>query len=224
MPRMTSGRRSDPSILRHLALGRYHQLEGHGQPDFPARTALGPVRAVADRGEGALDRVRGADVLPALGRKVVKVEQDIAILRQLPHGLRVRPPDIVQMSLGLRLHGFRHGIEHIGGLVDPAAPLLGGAERLPRRRPEARGSVADGRFRGVGQTPTLEVEQQFASAPGAFAVTVGEVAHLLAAPFICADRHRNASFIPDHSGLEVDTVGPDMGEPPSPRSRRCRRS
>ncbi len=42
-----------PFLLRALA-----QLEGHGQRRLAARASLGPVRAEANPGEGALDGVR----------------------------------------------------------------------------------------------------------------------------------------------------------------------
>jgi len=87
---MIPGRRSDPPGLCHSPRADIFGLEGQGRVGFPARATLGPARAVADRGEDALDRVRGPDMLPVLGRKVVEGRKGIAILRRLLHGLSDR--------------------------------------------------------------------------------------------------------------------------------------
>lgn len=52
--------------LPPFLLGGEHQLESHGEAGLAAEAAFGAFHAVTNRGEGALDRVRGADVLPDL--------------------------------------------------------------------------------------------------------------------------------------------------------------
>src|SRR3954468_15153230 len=48
-------------------LGGFGQLEDHGERGLVRQAALRPHRAMADRRERALDRVRGAQVFPVLG-------------------------------------------------------------------------------------------------------------------------------------------------------------
>lgn len=45
-------------------LRRHHEPEGHGQPGPATEASFGAFRAVPDGGEGAFDRIRGADVFP----------------------------------------------------------------------------------------------------------------------------------------------------------------
>ena len=53
-------------------LGRQYQLVGHRQRRLAAEAAFGLGGSVPDGGEGALNRVRGSDVLPVLGREIVE--------------------------------------------------------------------------------------------------------------------------------------------------------
>ena len=69
-------------------LGREHQLVCHGQRGLAAEAVLCLGGPMPDGGEGALDRVRGADVLSVPGREVVEGEQVGAVLAQAFH----RPP------------------------------------------------------------------------------------------------------------------------------------
>lgn len=90
---------------------------------FPAQAALGLAGPVADRGEGALDGVRGPDVFPVFGREVIEGEKHVSVPNQLGDrlvvfdtigldeeiegGIGFRPGlgllDIVQMALGVAL-------------------------------------------------------------------------------------------------------------------------
>src|SRR5918998_4343027 len=64
-------------------LGRRHDELEHDRPGGVLRQrTLGAHRAVPQRGEHALDRVRGAQALPVLGREVVEGQRCVAVLRR----------------------------------------------------------------------------------------------------------------------------------------------
>ena len=76
-----------------------------------------------------------------LGWEVIESQQCVSVLDQLGDrlapfhtigfdeevegdvcfGLCLGLPDVVQMAFGLGLHGFRHRVQHVHGLVDPGA-------------------------------------------------------------------------------------------------------
>ena len=62
--------------------GREQQLVRHGQRGLSAEAALGLGGPMPDGGESALDRVRGSDVFPVLGREVIERQQLGAVLGQ----------------------------------------------------------------------------------------------------------------------------------------------
>jgi len=218
-----------PSPLR-----RHHQPEGHGQAGPSAQATSGPAGAMPDGGEGALDRVRRPDVLPAFGGEVVEGEQHIAVPRQLRDrlpvlrptgldeevegnlrvGLRLRLPDDVQVLLRPGLDRLRHRIEDVGRPVHPAALFPGRAERLAQCSPEAQGAVADGQVWRMGKSPALQVEQDFAPALRALAVSVHQAEHLPAAPFVGTDHDQDALLLLGHARPEAYAVGSDADEAP----------
>ena len=63
-------------------LGGIDELEHHCERRLIREAALRAYRAVPHGGESALDRVRGPQVFPVLGREIVEGEQGLAILRQ----------------------------------------------------------------------------------------------------------------------------------------------
>jgi len=150
-----------PIEFASIFLGREHQLVRHGQRGLSAEASLGFDGSVPDRGESALDRVRGADMFPVLGREVVKRQQVGAVLGQALHrpvilravgfgeeiegsvggSLGFGHPYVFQVRLGFRLHRFRHGVQNIRRLVDPAALNAGLAVNLMQRRPEPHGPI-----------------------------------------------------------------------------------
>ena len=73
-----------PAGFRALA-----ELEHHGEHGVAAQAAPGRPGPVADRGQGRLDRVGGANALPVLGREVEEVHQLLAIPDQLHRGLGI---------------------------------------------------------------------------------------------------------------------------------------
>ena len=129
-------------------------------------------------------------------------------------GLCLGLPDVVQMAFGLGLHGFRHRVQHVHGLVDPAALLPRRGKHLAQRRPEPQGTVADGQLGVLFQAAPLEIKQQLAPALRAFAEAVGHGQQLLVAIFIGAHDHQNTLFLLSHSRFEVNSIGPDVEKPP----------
>ena len=63
-------------------LGRQHQLVCQCQRGLSAEAALGLGCPMPDGREGALDRVRGSDMLRVLGREVIERQQVDAVLDQ----------------------------------------------------------------------------------------------------------------------------------------------
>ena len=72
-----------PALLRGV-----EQLVGHRQSRRPRPGALRDALAQPDRGEGGLDRVRGAQVHVVLGREVVEREQPLEVVGDLRCRLR----------------------------------------------------------------------------------------------------------------------------------------
>ena len=70
-----------PAFLR-----THPQLVDHRQHGLSTHTTLGPVRPVANRGKGRLDRVRRPDVHPVLRREVVEGQQGLPVLLQASKG------------------------------------------------------------------------------------------------------------------------------------------
>ena len=102
-------------------------------------------RPMPNGGEHALDRVGRAQMIPVLGRDVIKDQQRLPILGQAGYRLLVfggilvgerrdgrlgrravrRRPDLAQVGLGGGLHGLGQLVEHVGRLVHRAALVLG---------------------------------------------------------------------------------------------------
>ena len=80
--------------------------------------------------------------------------------------------DVFQMRLSLGLDRLGHGIEHVRGLVHPAALHPGLAVNLVQGGPEPHGAVTHGQLRCGLQPPALHVHEQLAPALGAFAKAV----------------------------------------------------
>src|SRR5262249_20586116 len=89
---------SSPAFLRGL-----DELEDHGQRRRSRETALSADGPVAHGGKRALDGVRGAQVLPMLGREVVEGEQRLAILVQACRRLL----ELQRITGRERIEGFR---------------------------------------------------------------------------------------------------------------------
>ena len=126
---------------------------------------------MADRGEHALDRVRGAQVVPVLGREIVEGKQGLGVLGQAGHragifdtvfflegldggqrgGSGFSAMDIPQIGTHARLHGFRKVVDHVRNLVEPAPLVACAGKDLLEGLPEAQSTIPDGQLRGNGQ-------------------------------------------------------------------------
>ncbi|MCP1838606.1 hypothetical protein ACVIHI_000031 [Bradyrhizobium sp. USDA 4524] len=103
--------------------------------------AHGPNHPVLHGGKHALDRIGGPQMDPVLGREVVERQQNLLILEEAISSARLfgtvflgegfecklrgdparRHRDILQGFLQATLHGARDLVEHVDGLVLPAA-------------------------------------------------------------------------------------------------------
>src|SRR5919197_5472119 len=71
------------ALTARLVLGGLDELEGHRQS---GGAAARPLRHPWSGGEGGLDRIRGAQVHPVLGRVVVEGQQHVKVVGDLPDG------------------------------------------------------------------------------------------------------------------------------------------
>lgn len=76
------------------------------------------LRLVCRRTVAKVDSMGALGILGLIARQG-QVKGHVGRLARLGH------PDIVQLGLDLRLHGFGQLVQHVGGLVDPAALLRG---------------------------------------------------------------------------------------------------
>ena len=114
-----------------------------------------------------------------IGREVVEGEQRLAVLGQAGHCLLVLGavflgegihrglrrgagfglPDLAQLGLHRRLHGFRELVEHVGGLVNPASLMARARKDLVKRLPEPHGPIAHGDLGRNPEAARLDVDQ-----------------------------------------------------------------
>ena len=78
--------------LAPAALGALDQLEDHGEGGFVRQTPFGADGAMADGREGALDWVRGAQVLPMFRGEIVEGQERVPILAEAIGRLGVFEP------------------------------------------------------------------------------------------------------------------------------------
>src|ERR1035437_550686 len=143
---------------------------------------------MADRREYTFDGVRRPQVIPMLGREVEEGQQYFTILRQAVNRLVMfrlvflgedidrylgqsaarRQVNFAQILLHVRLHRQRDLVQHVRGLMHPAALMRRSGKDLVERLPEAERTVANGDFRGDLQSPSFHIDQQFAPALRAF--------------------------------------------------------
>ena len=216
-----------PAGFRALA-----ELEHHVEHGVAAQAAPGRPGPVADRGKGRLDRVGGANALPVLGREVEEVHRLLAIPDQLHRGLGIlllvagqetvegpvgmvpglRHPDLLQCRLHLGLDDLRHGGQHVGGLVHPAALVPDLRIDPVERRPEPHGTVPDRQFRSV-HAPSLPIQQHVLPAQGGLAHPVLDGQDRLPALIVHADHHQAAELRLLVAETAVHPVRPDMRPP-----------
>src|SRR6188472_4752392 len=187
-------------------------------------------RAKTDRGERALDGIRGPDVLPVFGGEVVEGEQRLPVFHQAGRGLVVLGavgvdemveggrgrlpglghPDAVQVLLGLGLHALGQLVQNVGGLVDPTALLARGPIDLAQRLPEPEVAVADSEFRADLQAAVAQIHQQLAPRLLALAIAVGEPDQFLSAELVRADHDQDALALLIKTSIEVDAIDPEV--------------
>lgn len=151
-----------PALLRYLG-----ELEDHGQRRLVGGAALRSYGSMAHGGDGALDGIAGSQVLPMLGREVVEREERLAVLGQaggrlivldgvaldesVERGLGVGPgvghPDVLQGPLPSRLLAPGQFVEHVRGLVHPAALAARLGPDLLDGLPEAERAIRDRELR-----------------------------------------------------------------------------
>ena len=81
--------------------GRPDQREDHQLRGLLRQGTLGAHRAMADRGEHALDRVRGAQVVPVLGREIVRraSKVSVSLVRQVTARAYLTPYFCLKVSM-----------------------------------------------------------------------------------------------------------------------------
>ena len=200
----------------------HHQLGGGGRQGPPR-----PDSSVPDRGEDGLDRVRGPQVVSVLGGEVEEGEQRVTVPGQALGRLGVLRPilldedrdgcfgrrsrrrrgDLADVGLHGALHGFRHLVEQVGGLVQPAPLVTGGGQNLVERLLETEGAVAHRDLGRDGEAAPLHVDQQFPPALGAFPHADLKPDQFLPAFRRGSDENEHALGLVLHPGLQVDPVG-----------------
>src|SRR5674476_661780 len=122
---------------------------------------------MANRREYTFDGVRRPQVIPMLGREVEEGQQRFAVLRQavdrlvmfrlvflgedidryLGQSAARRQVNFAQILLHVRLHRQRDLVQHVRGLMHPAALMRRSGKDLIERLPEAERTVTNGDFR-----------------------------------------------------------------------------
>ncbi len=117
---------------------------------------------MTDGGKGRCNRIRCPNTLPVPRREIIKRQQIITVFFQAPgrfgifrligvnegaqSPLRLFPlrrlPDIAQRPLGLGLHGFGQAVQHVSGLMHPAALIARARVDFIQRRPKSQRPVA----------------------------------------------------------------------------------
>ncbi len=69
---------------------------------------------------------------------------------------RGRPPDLVDVVFDLCALGSRQVVQDIGGLMEPAALMLGRGVDLAKGSPEPEGTISDGE-QGCVHSPCLQI-------------------------------------------------------------------
>src|ERR1700740_3480908 len=211
-------------------LGGLGELENHGERGPVRKTSLGAHGAVTHSRERAFNDVRRTQMFPMLGREVVESEERIAILDEAFDRLLVfdapdldedverrkrlllgfRHPDLLQRSLGFRLLALRQLVQHVGGLVHPAALSAGLRPHFLDRLPEAQRAVGDRELGRHRKSAPLQVEQQLFPGLRTLAHTVDQADQLLLALGRGTDDDQQALRSVLEPGLDVDAVGPEV--------------
>lgn len=139
---------------------------------------------------------------------------------------RVGAPDLAQVDLHGALHGLRHLVEPVAGLVHPAALVPRARIDFLKSHPEAEGPVAHSQFRcpwpSRAASPRQAVRASSGRSPGRRPPPSRgqalEADEFLAAFRRGADQHRHAGRLALHARLQVDAICPHRR---LPRDRGC---
>ena len=171
---------------------------------------------------------------PVLSREVVEGKENIFILCQaiagtgelLPvegdkgiHGddrllPGIRPVDVVDPLLRLRLRPLRHLVEDVRRLMNPAALFSRIGVYLPQCGPEAKTPVADGETGSCGKASFPQIGKELHPGEPALPVPVEDADKLLGAVLDGADDDKHTlPFVLRifKTDIEVDAVCPEVG-------------
>jgi hypothetical protein len=177
-----------------------------------------------------VDLIRRTQVFPELGWEVVEGEERIAILDEafgrflvfdapsLDEGIErpkrillgFRHPDLLQRALGFRLLALRQLVQHVGGLVHPAALAAGLRPYFLDRLPEAERAVGDREIGRHRKSAPLQVEQQLLPGLRTLAQAVDQTDQLLLALGRGADDNQQALRGVLEPSLYMDAIGPEV--------------
>ena len=169
-------------------------------------------------------------MIPVLGGEVEKGEQRFPILGQAGDrlvvlgvvfvgehvdrcfGRRAGRRAVNLAKVGLHVDLDREGdlVEHVGGLVNPAALVLGARKGLLDRLPEAERAIADGKVGRDFEPTLLDVDEEFTPVLRALAHPGLEADELLLALGCRAEQHQHAFGGGFHPRLQVNPVRPQI--------------
>ena len=169
-------------------------------------------------------------MLPVFGGKIIECQQHIAVLLETLDGLVIlgaigrqeviegfpgfilglRHPDVVQMPFGLGLQAFRHLVQHVGGLVNPAALFARLPVNLAQSLPETQRPITPRQVGATFKAAPFQIEQQFLPTLLAFAIAVHQTDNILMALGVRRDDHQDALPLVIQARAEVDPVSPEI--------------
>jgi hypothetical protein len=126
------------------------------------------------------------------------------------NAVRLGHPDLLQYALGFRLLALRQLVQHIGGLVNPAALAAGFGPHFLDHLPESERPVGNGELKPDRQPAALQVEKQFLPGLRALAHAVDEPDKFRFALRRGADDDQQALGGVLQPGLHVDAFDPEV--------------
>src|SRR5690606_38083266 len=141
------------------------------------------------------------------------VGRDEQVERLMRFGARRGHPDLVQLLFRVGLHMFGHLVQHVGGLVHPAALLASTRPDLTQRRPEPQRAIRDRKLRLNLQSTLPHIQQQLLPRLFALAITILHRDQFL--PAVSRRAHQTKQALTIAGGIfkanvEVNAIGPDV--------------
>ena len=124
--------------------------------------------------------------------------------------LGFRHPDLLQGTLGFRLLALRQFVQHVRGLVHPAALLARSRPDFAGCLPETERTVCHHQLRRRIEPAPLEIEQPCAPVVSIFPFAIGKSDKLLAAFRRRTNDHEDALLLVFEAGLQMNAVSPDV--------------